>query len=137
MLCRFEQYQSFCPLDFCLDRHYFTTLSHSITKEAYDFWNQVDVLTNASGSIFDLPPARIEGNFFNVNDPDEIVLGFFEVANTTLDRFFTVVSDSPFPVPESGCDFDPSDSFKVYPEFCLECIPEDGCSLNRPPFFPG
>ena len=72
-----------------------------------------------------------------MNDPDEIVLGFFEVANTTLDRFFTVVSDSPFPVPESGCDFDPSDSFKVYPEFCLECIPEDGCSLNRPPFFPG
>jgi len=52
----------------------------SISREAYDFLFLVRDQTAFVGSIFDSPPIPIPGNIFNVDDPEEEVLGFFGVS---------------------------------------------------------
>lgn len=74
-------------------RNYYLANQQSITKEAYTYWNQINLVANQSGSIFDAPPAEVRGNFFNVDNPDEIVLGYFEVSNTDSLRAFLTEGD--------------------------------------------
>jgi len=52
----------------------------SISQRAFAYWNLVFSQITNFGGPFDTPPAPIEGNVFNVNDPDEKVLGFFGVS---------------------------------------------------------
>lgn len=52
----------------------------SISQRAFSYWSLVFQQLTNFGSPFDTPPAPIEGNIFNVNDPDETVLGFFGVS---------------------------------------------------------
>ena len=55
----------------------------SISKRAFNFWTLVQQQLSNFGSPFDTPPASIEGNMYNINDPDETVLGFFGVSNVS------------------------------------------------------
>ena len=62
----------------------------SLTKEAYDYWQQVSQAVSLSGGLFEAVPGEIIGNISNVNDPTEVVFGYFytsEVHNFT--RFVT------------------------------------------------
>ncbi len=62
----------------------------SISERAFNYWSLVfDQITNFGGP-FDTPPAPIEGNVYNVNDPDEKVLGFFGVSKVSIASFITV-----------------------------------------------
>jgi hypothetical protein len=54
-----------------------TVQQQSLTAEAYRFWNEVRNQQTNTGSIFDPIPSQIRGNVFNVNDSDELVMGFF------------------------------------------------------------
>lgn len=54
--------------------------SRSLSENAYAFWKTVSTQVNNSGGIFDSPPITIKGNFYNISDPDEQVLGFFGVS---------------------------------------------------------
>jgi hypothetical protein len=55
----------------------------SLTKENYFYWKEIDGQINNSGGIFDTPPANIQGNIYNVNDPNDQVLGFFAASGIT------------------------------------------------------
>jgi hypothetical protein len=115
-------------------RHYFTTYQSSLTREAHDYWNKVNVLANQVGSIFDTPPAEISGNLSNINDKSEKVLGYFQATNQIYDRFFVLRSDLPFPILWQDCKyFDPA--FNDYPVRCLNCLSVRNSSLERPDWF--
>ena len=49
----------------------------SISKNAYEFIALVQEQTAFVGSIFDFPASPIQGNVYNINKPNERVLGFF------------------------------------------------------------
>lgn len=72
--------------------HYFNIYQHRISKEAYDYWQDIQLIANQTGTIFDPPPAGIPGNVFNVEDEDELILGFFEVASVDTVRTYTIRS---------------------------------------------
>jgi hypothetical protein len=114
------------------ERHYLTTIQSSLTPEAFDYWRKVNILANQVGSIFDTPPAEISGNMYNVNDPNEAVLGYFQAANQTYDRFFTVPSDLPFFL-SMECLYNPQTL--QYPKRCLECITVPNSSYVYPEWF--
>jgi hypothetical protein len=103
-----------------LSSHYFNVRQTSISKNSYDYWRKVRELVNNTGSVFDTPPAPIRGNIRNVNDPDEVVLGYFEVANVKLSRIFTTRADVPFFLPEV-CTYSPERRLDDYPKTCLRC----------------
>lgn len=49
----------------------------SISQEAYRFLRLVKQQAEISGSVFDPPPASIRGNMISLDDPEEVVLGYF------------------------------------------------------------
>jgi hypothetical protein len=66
---------------------------YSMTEEAYAFWLDLSRNNQESGGLFDSQPVRVRGNVINVNDPDEIVLGYFGVSSVKSKRI--VFSDVP------------------------------------------
>jgi hypothetical protein len=103
-----------------LSRHYFNVHQLSISKDAYEYWRRVRELVNNTGSVFDTPPARIQGNIYSVNDSDEVVLGYFEVSKAKLTRIYTTAADVPYVV-EKVCDFTPDKPRDLYKPTCLSC----------------
>lgn len=53
----------------------------SISKRNFEYLDVLRSQTAFVGSIFDPPPAPIVGNLFNVNNPDEVVAGFFSASD--------------------------------------------------------
>lgn len=117
-------------------RHYYLVSQKSITKEAYDYWSKVNKLSNQTGSIFDVPPAGIIGNYFNVNDKEETVLGYFEVANSHILRAYTteaiLYEHHPFTIDVCPNVFNPFSQF--YRE-CCNCPSIENSTLDRPSWF--
>ena len=59
--------------------YYMQIEQYSVSKENYTYWNLVQGQISNSGGIFDNTPAFIQGNVFNIKDPNEQVLGIFNV----------------------------------------------------------
>ena len=81
-------------------RHYFNIVLTSTTRKAHEYWRQVDELVNRAGTIFDVPPATVQGNLYRVGEPEETVLGYFETAIIDTTRFYTLRQDIPFFIAE-------------------------------------
>lgn len=130
-------------------RHYFNLIRSSLTKEAHEYWSQLDVIVNRQGSIFDVPPAPVEGNVI-AQAGDETVLGFFEVISVDTTRLVLTRRDIPvfifddcerrgerflelFTVPRD-CRQCLIDEGIVAPS-CLLCGVLPGSSRNRPSYF--
>ncbi len=117
------------------ERHYFTTYQSSMTKEAYEYWRQLNILANQTGSIFDAPPAEITGNIYNVNDPNEKVYGYFQAVNQTFDRFYILNGELPFQITWTTCTYLDYRNYSSYPRRCLECLTVRNSTYNRPIWF--
>lgn len=103
-----------------LSRHYFNVRQLSTTLEAYEYWRKIRELVNNTGSVFDVPPAPVKGNLQNVADPNETVLGYFEVVNAEVTRIYTTQADVPFFI-EEVCTYAPDRPITDYPTTCLSC----------------
>jgi hypothetical protein len=103
----------------------------SITFSAYDYWRKVNVLVNQVGSIFDTPPAEINGNVFNINDPTEKVYGFFQACNETYKRITVRAAEVPL-ANLPYCEYNSARLPNEYPSECLNC----GNAVNSSPIEP-
>lgn len=72
---------------------YFTVVQETLTEEAFRYFERVNRLLIQTGSFFDIPPGTVRGNIFNVDDPDELILGVFFMNATTVDYVRTMPSD--------------------------------------------
>jgi hypothetical protein len=117
-----------------LEKHYFTTYQSALTKDAFEYWQKVNILANQVGSIFDTPPAKIQGNVYNTNNPGEKPLGYFQAVNQTYDRFFIHPYDLSFPLLLTDCVYD-GRAYDRYPNRCIDCLSARNSSFNRPAWF--
>lgn len=117
-----------------LERHYFSVYQRTISQEAYEYWRKIDRIVRNVGTIFDSPPAPIKGNMFNVEDPDEEILGYFEVASSQVLRFSTILQDLPIEL-SAECTFEPEKPRIEYSRECLDCLRIRNSSLRRPVYF--
>lgn len=108
----------------------------SITPEAYDYWRKVGVLVSQVGSIFDTPPAEIDGNVVNINDPSEKVYGYFQASNETFHRVTLHLSDMPFPA-LPYCEYSNSKFTNEYTSECLNCLNAPNSAYREPEIFKG
>ena len=83
------------PLFFKLETAYalmikycLTVKQYALDKNAYEYWHQKQVELNESGGIYTSQPGRPKSNIFNVNNPDELVLGFFWASSCAQKRYF-------------------------------------------------
>ncbi|MDN3205311.1 DUF4249 family protein [Algoriphagus sediminis] len=114
-----------------LSRHYFNVRQISTSQESYEYRRKVRELVNNSGSVFDAPPAPVQGNLRNINDEEEVVLGYFEVAKVDVTRIYTTKADVPFFI-EEVCTFDPNRPLSDYPRTCLSCSEFDNSTGETP-----
>lgn len=83
----------------------------SLTGEAYEFWRLFNQQQSSVGSIFDPPPARINGNMYSVNNPDERVVGYFTASAMVEDfiviprMFYAPFPGLPYEMPIGDCRF--------------------------------
>jgi len=61
---------------------------YSVSEKEYDFWNNLKKVSHNGGDIFDAQPYPVISNIHNVNDANEIVLGYFEVSAVSQKRIF-------------------------------------------------
>lgn len=92
----------------------------SINQKAFAYWEKIKITVNNQGSLFDIPPAPVFGNIYNVEDPDERILGYFEVAKEKTTRISTNRGDVPFFL-NRPCDFIVGKPAADYAAECVEC----------------
>jgi hypothetical protein len=83
------------PLRFIDDQQHILRYKYSIlvqqfslSKDSYDYWENQRLLSEAQGSLSDLQPGSVKGNMFSVDDPDEEVIGYFDVGKVSEKRIF-------------------------------------------------
>ncbi len=69
---------------------------YAISQEAYRFLRLVKQQAGVNGSIFDPPPATIRGNMISLDDPEEVVLGYFMAGGESMKRIYISKSDLTF-----------------------------------------
>ncbi|MGY6521037.1 MAG: DUF4249 domain-containing protein [Mongoliitalea sp.] len=106
--------------DSFLNPFFVTIKQYSLNQATFEYWEKIRIAVNNQGGIFDIPPAPVNGNFQNLSNPEERVLGVFEVAKVQKTRFFTTAEDVPFFLPRP-CVFSPARPVSSYPGFCLSC----------------
>lgn len=65
---------------------------YALSDAAFKYWHMVQEQSQERGGLYESQPANLSGNIYNPNDPDEEVLGYFEVSSVTEKRIF--VSES-------------------------------------------
>ncbi|MHA7131750.1 DUF4249 domain-containing protein [Algoriphagus namhaensis] len=73
----------------------------SVSQEAYRFLRLVKQQAELSGSVFDPPPARITGNMLSLDNPDEVVLGYFMAAGESKRRIYIKATELDFVQPKA------------------------------------
>ncbi|MFD0999748.1 DUF4249 domain-containing protein [Ohtaekwangia kribbensis] len=66
-----------------------------LTREAYDYWEELQKTTESLGGLFDPQPGKVTGNIHNVSDTGEPVLGYFSGGSVQEKRFFIGLLDLP------------------------------------------
>lgn len=68
---------------------------YAITKEAYEFFQNIKKNSEQLGSIFDAQPSQITGNIHSVTNPNEAVIGYITVSTLQTKRIFISHDDLP------------------------------------------
>lgn len=61
---------------------------YSLSEQAYQYWYQLENQSSKGGELYETQPVRIEGNVYNPSDPDERILGYFNVSAVKEKRIF-------------------------------------------------
>lgn len=112
-------------------KQYFSVFQYSLTPKAHTFYTQLTALSNIEGNLFDEPPAAIPSNIFNLNNPEEKVLGYFSASEVDTIRIPIVKGDVPFAFTELCPPF----PFPPAGDPCYACESMEGASIEKPDFF--
>jgi len=66
---------------------------YSLSQKAYQYFNYLKSVNESGGSLFDKTPTSVYGNMYNINNPNEPVLGLFQVSGVSKKRIFIEKSD--------------------------------------------
>ena len=61
---------------------------YALDKRAYKFWDDLQNSNETSGSLFDRQPTELKGNITNISNPQEPVMGYFDIFEVKKKRLF-------------------------------------------------
>ena len=111
-----------------------TIFQEAISREAYEYFDQINRIASRESSLFEPPAGPVVGNAFDVNGLTENVFGFFYATNRTQAR----VSISPEQAgnPAFLCPIARPPSPFPTANNCDDCQFINGSQLVRPEWFP-
>ncbi len=80
-----------------LGKYHIEVKQLSVTKEAYKYWSSIEEQISSTGSIFEPAPSAIFGNIKNVNDPEDIIFGYFGASAISTKSIFIPAVEAPYP----------------------------------------
>jgi hypothetical protein len=131
---------------------------YALTKEAYQYWDNLKKNTEELGSIFDPQPFADFGNIKCITNPDEPVLGFISACSASKQRIYIYYLQVhwPYTVPDCQATVVPPSKFDeifsrpdmyiplryliggsvlAYNPECLDCRLAGGTNI-KPPYMP-
>ena len=130
---------------------------YALTKEAFEYWENLKKNTEQIGSIFDPQPFAEFGNIHCVTNADEPVLGFVSACTTSRQRLYIFYSEVHYPYDLPDCQLtvvSPSQIAEVFSGYmflplrygdfgsvlaytreCLDCRLQGGTNV-KPPYMP-
>jgi hypothetical protein len=67
----------------------------ALSKEAYDYWRQIENISESLGGLFDPVPYAVKGNITSINSSQEPVLGYFSASEVKTKRIVIPNRDLP------------------------------------------
>ncbi len=113
------------------DQYCFHVFQYAISEAEFRYWEQIRDILNIDGSLFDPPPGTVQGNLYDPNDPDELILGYFSVSGVGYRRDFMNSNSLGFFV-EPKCS---SLSFRPQYAECRDCTEAINSSLEKPVYW--
>jgi len=124
----------------------------TIDEQSYRFWKGIEDQMSEEGVLYASQPSNITSNIQNINNPEEVVLGYFTVASVSKKRLFidnvistfnyekcytitdlTVMFDMLRPIPRYFVILDGGDMGEVRLD-CFDCT-NNGGELNKPDYW--
>jgi hypothetical protein len=68
---------------------------YALSEESYTYWKELEKINENLGTFFDPQPSTIKGNIYNINDENEIVLGYFDGSSVQEKRIFISKGEYP------------------------------------------
>lgn len=68
---------------------------YSLSEQAYNYWKELQKITENLGTLFDPQPSTVVGNIHSQNDDQEIVLGYFDASTVSEKRIFITRGELP------------------------------------------
>jgi hypothetical protein len=88
---------------------------YSISKQEYDFWDNMKMINESGGDIFAKQPFSVSSNLHNLTNTKERVLGYFQVSAVRERRKYIILND----IADLGLPF------YIYPCKRIEMAPKD------------
>ena len=70
------------------ERYSLNLKQFGLNEEEYAFWKLLQESNQEGGSLFDKQPANVTGNIKNIDDPEDVVLGYFSASSLKEERLF-------------------------------------------------
>ena len=78
-----------------MDRYSILLKQRGVSKNEYDFLDQLQKTTESIGGLFDAQPSQVVGNMHNLTNPSTPVLGYFSAGAVSEQRFFLEFNNLP------------------------------------------
>nr|WP_253932019.1 DUF4249 family protein [Lewinella sp. W8] len=111
--------------------HYMTVRQEALTRNAFEYFDQIASIASTELSIFEPPGGPVVGNVFDVNGEINNVFGYFYVARQSVAR--VPVRPEEVGNPTLGCPL--ATSMPPPVNRCTDCLIVDGATTVRPPWW--
>jgi len=116
---------------------YYEVLQYSLSRDAFRYWNGIDILSEREGNMFDGPVGEIPSNLSNIDNDQDFIFGYFfatqeEVIRKRVDPAL-VAGVPPFCPSASMCFAGPGSNCICAP--CCDCLEDPDATLIRPDFW--
>jgi hypothetical protein len=68
---------------------------YGLSEASYNYWKELKNVTENLGTLFDPQPSIVKGNVYNIDNEQEIVLGYFDATTVSEQRIFIRRSELP------------------------------------------
>jgi hypothetical protein len=81
--------------DRLIARYSLLVKQYGLSEDSYNYWKELKNVTENLGTLFDPQPSIVKGNVYNINNEDEIVLGYFDATTVSEQRIFILRGELP------------------------------------------
>ena len=108
--------------DRLLIRYCLAVKQMSLSRQEYEFWHLMTEINEAGGDIFDKQPFQVFSNIRNISDPDDQVIGYFQVSGVKEKRIYVTAGEA---------------AALNLPMYIYECDRQEKGEVDYPPTSPG